>query len=92
MLHNILKTVIMFLGKVHKKLGNTDLALMHFSWATDLDPKGANSQIREAFDPAIGRSVTEMESPGGEEYQSESNSTQQPDGFGGLPDDSDDSL
>lgn len=29
---------------------------MHFSWATDLDPKGANSQIKEAIDPAISQS------------------------------------
>jgi hypothetical protein len=28
---------------------------MHFSWATDLDPKGANSQIKEAIDPAMSR-------------------------------------
>lgn len=35
--------------QVHKKLGNTHLALMYFSWATDLDPKGVNSQIKEAI-------------------------------------------
>ncbi|XP_039284697.1 cell division cycle protein 27 homolog [Nilaparvata lugens] len=46
-------------GKVYKKLGQTHLALMHFSWATDLDPKGANSQIKEAIDPAISRSQAE---------------------------------
>ncbi|CAH1998934.1 unnamed protein product [Acanthoscelides obtectus] len=46
--------VYYLIGKVHKKLGNTDLALMHFSWATDLDPKGASSQIKEAFEPAMG--------------------------------------
>lgn len=34
---------------MHKKLGNTHLALMYFSWATDLDPKGVNSQIKEAI-------------------------------------------
>lgn len=38
-----------FLQQVHKKLGNTHLALMYFSWATDLDPKGVNSQIKEAI-------------------------------------------
>lgn len=54
--------VYFLIGKVHKKLGNIDLALMHFSWATDLDPKGASSQIKEAFDPSIGRS-TEIDSP-----------------------------
>ncbi|XP_046434803.1 cell division cycle protein 27 homolog [Neodiprion pinetum] len=37
------------IGKVHKQLGNTHLALMYFSWATDLDPKGVNSQIKEAI-------------------------------------------
>lgn len=64
-------------GKVHKKLGNTDLALQHFSWATDLDPKGASNQIKEAFDPAIGRNTVSAESPTSptlDEYPSESNS------------------
>uniref|UniRef100_A0A1L8DX40 Cell division cycle protein 27 homolog n=3 Tax=Nyssomyia neivai TaxID=330878 RepID=A0A1L8DX40_9DIPT len=42
--------VYYLIGKIHKKLGNKDLALMHFSWATDLDPKGANNQVRETFD------------------------------------------
>lgn len=37
-------------GKVYKKLGEVDLAQMHFSWAVDLDPKGANNQIKEAVD------------------------------------------
>ena len=27
------------LGQVHTKLNNTHLALMHYSWAMDLDPK-----------------------------------------------------
>lgn len=43
--------VYYIIGKIHKKLGNVDLALMHFSWATDLDPKGANNQVKDAFDP-----------------------------------------
>lgn len=43
--------------QVHKKLGNDHLALMYISWATDLDPKGANSQVREASDPLINNSV-----------------------------------
>lgn len=42
--------VYFLLGKVHKKLGNTHLALTNFSWAMDLDPKGANNQIKEAID------------------------------------------
>lgn len=37
------------IGKVHKKLGNTHLALMNFSWATDLDPKGANNLHKEIY-------------------------------------------
>ncbi|XP_021366096.1 cell division cycle protein 27 homolog [Mizuhopecten yessoensis] len=35
--------VYFLIGKVHKKLGNSDLALMNFSWAMDLDPKGINN-------------------------------------------------
>ncbi|XP_071943025.1 cell division cycle protein 27 homolog [Antedon mediterranea] len=42
--------VYFLMGKVYKKLGQTHLALMNFSWATDLDPKGANNQIKEAID------------------------------------------
>uniref|UniRef100_A0A1B0G6B6 Cell division cycle protein 27 homolog n=1 Tax=Glossina morsitans morsitans TaxID=37546 RepID=A0A1B0G6B6_GLOMM len=42
--------VFYLIGKIHKSLGNVDSALMHFSWATDLDPKGANNQIKDAFD------------------------------------------
>lgn len=37
-------------SQVYKKLGQTHLALMNFSWAMDLDPKGANNQIKEAID------------------------------------------
>ncbi|KAK7868238.1 hypothetical protein R5R35_000639 [Gryllus longicercus] len=61
-------------GKVHKKLGNTHLALMHFSWATDLDPKGANSQIKEAIDPAMSRNLGEEDPSAahpGEDFPSE---------------------
>lgn len=32
---------------------------MHFSWAMDLDPKGANSQIKDALDPALNRAAHE---------------------------------
>jgi len=42
--------VYFLIGKVYKKLGNTHLALMNFSWAMDLDPKGANNQIKEVID------------------------------------------
>ena len=47
--------------QVHNKLGNTHLALMHFSWAMDLDPKGANSQIKDALDPTLNRAGQEVE-------------------------------
>lgn len=43
--------VYYIIGKIHKKLGNVDLALMHFSWATELDPKGTNTQIKDALEP-----------------------------------------
>ena len=41
-------------------MGNTDLALMYFSWATDLDPKGVNSQMKEAI---LGPGQGDEESP-----------------------------
>ena len=47
-------------SQVHKKLGNTHLALMNFSWAMDLDPKGANNNIKEAIDK---RYVTDEDEP-----------------------------
>ncbi|XP_044263050.1 cell division cycle protein 27 homolog [Tribolium madens] len=88
--------VYYLIGKVHKKLGNTDLALMHFSWATDLDPKGASSQIKEAFDPSIGRtsSTESTTSPPVEEFLGDRRPSLQPEAlnFGNLPDDSEDSF
>lgn len=33
---------------------------MNFAWAMDLDPKGANSQIKDALDPALNRQFQEM--------------------------------
>lgn len=95
--------VYYLIGKVHKKLGNVDLALMHFSWATDLDPKGASSQIKEAFDPAAGRAHSDYESPQSpsvEEFPSQSAAAptessphmEESIDFVGLPEDSDDSL
>lgn len=55
--------VYYLIGKIHKKLGNTDLALMHFSWATDLDPKGANNQIKDNFDSIIRTQDTTTQDP-----------------------------
>lgn len=88
-------------GKVHKKLGNTHLALMHFSWATDLDPKGANSQIKEAIDPALSQSQAEEDTSTthpGEDYPSEGSSAPQHESsqegaeFVSMRDESDESL
>ena len=45
--------------QVHNKLNNTHLALMHFSWAMDLDPKGANSQIKDALDRSMNKAAQE---------------------------------
>lgn len=42
--------VYFLIGKIHKKTGNTHTALMNFSWAMELDPKGANNTIREVID------------------------------------------
>ena len=45
---------------------------MHFSWAMDLDPKGANSQIKDALDPALNRQSQEIGyvvKPGGHQLQ-----------------------
>jgi len=52
--------VYFLMGKVQKKLGNTHLAMMNFSWANDLDPKGLNNQIKVAVDK---RYVTEDDDP-----------------------------
>ena len=35
------------------------MAVMHYSWAMDLDPKGANSQIKDALDPTLNRAAQE---------------------------------
>lgn len=87
------------IGRVHKILGNTDQALMHFSWATDLDPKGASSQIKEVFD--MGRGPLDYGSPQtpSEEFPSqiavpatETSHTSESIDFNVLPEDSDDSL
>ncbi|XP_034937332.1 cell division cycle protein 27 homolog [Chelonus insularis] len=96
------------IGKIHKKLGNTHLALMYFSWATDLDPKGVNSQIKEAIlSPGQGDEETPVTQSGNEPLnnsmtEQESDTTRELTGEGsGLSrtvsmeahaDDSDDSL
>lgn len=42
--------VYFLIGKIHKKTGNTHTALMNFSWAMELDPKGANNTIKDVID------------------------------------------
>ena len=49
---------------MHEKLGHAHLARMHFSWAMDLDPKGANNQLKEAIEPAISRGPTDDDKTG----------------------------
>ncbi|KAH9390268.1 anaphase-promoting complex subunit cdc27 [Tyrophagus putrescentiae] len=46
--------VYFLIGKIHKIRGETHLALMNFSWAMDLDPKGASNQIKELIDRHYG--------------------------------------
>ena len=43
-------SVYFLMGKVFKKLGQHDNAMMYLSWAMDLDPKGSNNLIKEAID------------------------------------------
>ncbi|CAG7816240.1 unnamed protein product [Allacma fusca] len=54
--------VYFLIAKVYSKKGETHKALLHFSWATDLDPKGANNQIKESIEPVLSRSITSMAS------------------------------
>lgn len=42
--------VYFLIGKIHKRTGDTHTALMNFSWAMELDPKGANNTIRNVVD------------------------------------------
>ncbi|XP_069607416.1 cell division cycle protein 27 homolog isoform X3 [Ranitomeya imitator] len=71
--------VYFLIGKVYKKLGQTHLALMNFSWAMDLDPKGANNQIKEAIDkrylPDDEEAVTQEEQIMGTDESQESSMT-----------------
>ena len=42
-------SVHFLMGKIYKQLGNIDKAMMHFTTALDLDPKGSNP-IKLAID------------------------------------------
>jgi anaphase-promoting complex subunit 3 len=68
--------VYFLIAKVFSKKGDTHRALLHFSWATDLDPKGANNQIKESIEPVLSKSsgdvgVMEVDLPqiGGQQQQ-----------------------
>merc|ERR1711881_290514 len=63
-------TVYFLIGKAHNKLGNIHLSLMNFAWAMDLDPKGANSQIKDALDPALNRQSQDLGAMGQEQEES----------------------
>ncbi|VDP76611.1 unnamed protein product [Echinostoma caproni] len=39
--------VYLMIGHTYKKLGNTPQAMIHYSWAMGLDPKGANTHLRD---------------------------------------------
>lgn len=55
--------VYYLLGKVYKKLGKEHLALMNLSRATDMDPRGAYTQIKESLDPVRERDSEERSTP-----------------------------
>ena len=46
--------------QTYKVLGENHLAMMNFSWALDLDPKGINNHIKEAIDKQRGRSLAKQ--------------------------------
>nr|CAB3229182.1 cell division cycle protein 27 homolog [Phallusia mammillata] len=58
--------VYFLLGKVYKVLGENHLAMMNFSWALDLDPKGINNHIKEAIDKQQAGEDGKMFDDGGE--------------------------
>ncbi|KAA0183970.1 Anaphase-promoting complex subunit 3, partial [Fasciolopsis buskii] len=39
--------VYLMIGHTYKKLGDTPQAMIHYSWAMGLDPKGANTHLRD---------------------------------------------
>jgi len=60
--------VYYLMGNVYKKRNETHLALTYFSWANDLDPKGASGarrHIKDVIDPTSSLSL--LPAPGGPE-------------------------
>ncbi|KAF5400539.1 Anaphase-promoting complex subunit 3 [Paragonimus heterotremus] len=52
--------VYLMIGHTYKKLGHTPQAMIHYSWAMGLDPKGANTHLRDIMTnpPVAGRSLS----------------------------------
>ncbi|KAG5451801.1 anaphase-promoting complex subunit cdc27 [Clonorchis sinensis] len=52
--------VYLMIGHTYKKLGNTPQAMIHYSWAMGLDPKGANTHLRDIMTnpPVTGRTFS----------------------------------
>jgi len=67
--------------QIYSKKGETHQALLHFSWATDLDPKGANNQIKESIEPVLSRSLSVANLA--EARDSDSNESEGDEGGGG---------
>ena len=63
--------------QVYKRKNETHMALTHFSWATDLDPKGDSGtrrHIKEAIDPAT-TSLSLLPAPNSQEDRTHQPST-----------------
>ena len=52
-----MRAIFIAMYQVHNKLNNTHLALMHYSWAMDLDPKVHSTRTFEE-DLAMNHSTT----------------------------------
>ncbi|CAL8091447.1 unnamed protein product [Calicophoron daubneyi] len=52
--------VYLMIGHTYKKLGNTPQAMIHYSWAMGLDPKSANTHLRDIMTnpPVAGRNLS----------------------------------
>lgn len=52
--------VYLMIGHTYKKMGNTPQAMIHYSWAMGLDPKGANTHLRDIMTnpPVVGHSLS----------------------------------
>ena len=46
--------IYFMLGHAYQKVGNATQAMIHYSWAMELDPKGVNSNLRDIMATASG--------------------------------------